>query len=1165
MSHDPATLFTPVRRWLQTQQTRASEESRLLELFLNRRDEDAFAELVRRHGPLVLGVCRRVLRDPNDADDVFQATFLVLARKAGSIRRHASLGSWLHGVAYRLALKCRTSHQRRRQQELSFLDHEQATHDDFGGQELRMALDEELQRLPEKQRAPLLLCYAEGKSQAEAAHELGWSRGTLKRRLESGRDVLRSRLTRRGLTVSAGAAALLTQPDLLAAVPPPLLAKAARLAALMTAPEAVATTAVSAKVASLANGLTKSMVLGRVKLAAALVLLLGLLGTGAGVVARQTLSRPSLAAPQPAKTPANEGPLIGQSTQKVAWPVPNGEPLPAGAVCRLGTTYWRHGGLTLTAQFTPDGKSLLTMGADGLRTWEVATGKPLLHFPNQVGRDFNPGILSADGKLVVTVDLNQKGRLRLWDVATGRLVRELGDHGCVAGCFSPDQKILATVGSSQPNFLPFRQFANVISLWDLTTGQQLKAWPGHQDGAYCGLFTADGKTLITGGGDKAIRFWEVATGREVRQLDVSPTAVGHLTLSPDGKLLAAIDLRQKPAGGLLPSLLGWCADDRIRIWDLMTGKEVQHLALTRPDQGGNKGFTALTFAHEGKVVITGCFDQFVRAWDVTTGKVLRRYDFGHTAALALSPDGKTLAGLPGGTAVRLIDTTSGQDLFAPMGHRSKVVWAFLTPDHKSAITAETAEGTILVWDMVSGQVRQRLEGTGRGLAGVIPASDGRTLYALDWPEGRIVVWDLASGKPLRHLSPPPSFKSPAELKALAPNGKTLALAERRGDTVVLMDAATGKETHQLRGSEHGISLVAFTPDSRNLIVFRDTRTIEVWDVSNGAKIRQLLPPATMPDRGNLRWRGRDAVALSPDGRLVAYVKDNFSPALFELATGKPVPGEPTPANGVDVVAFSPDGRTLAWSGRDDPVIHLMEVITGKERQRLVGHHGPISSLFLSSSLTFSADGRRLISGSEDTTALVWDLIGKLAAGESWGKSLSPAELDTAWSALAGDDGVAAYRAIHRLAAAPAQAIPFLAIHLHVTPPVNEMQIAQWIADLDSDDFKKRARAVSELEKQEEGVAEPYRKVLEGKPSLEVKRRVSELLEKHERAWVSPNPERLRVLRALEVLELAGTAETRGVLETLARGTPASGLTIQAKAALKRLAQGAAARSDEARR
>ena len=146
MSQNDAVL-AHVHRMLETSKALQQEDVHLLDLFLQKRDEEAFTELVRRHGPLVLGVCRRVLRNPHDADDVFQATFLVFARKADSIRKQASLPSWLHGVAYRLSLKCRAGAERCRQLEHHFHEPEQVTGDEVAQRELRAILDEELQRL----------------------------------------------------------------------------------------------------------------------------------------------------------------------------------------------------------------------------------------------------------------------------------------------------------------------------------------------------------------------------------------------------------------------------------------------------------------------------------------------------------------------------------------------------------------------------------------------------------------------------------------------------------------------------------------------------------------------------------------------------------------------------------------------------------------------------------------------------------------------------------------------------------------------------------------------------------------------------------------------------------------------------------------------------------
>src|SRR5262245_7271809 len=171
----------------------------LLERFTDQRDEAAFAAVFDRHGPLVLSVCRRVLRDEHLAEDVFQAVFLVLARKASSIRRSELLANWLFGVSLRLAKNARQTEARRRR-----VESQPPVRVSSGrsiSDELLTVLDEELQRLPADCRAPLLSCYHRGRTQDEAARELGWSVRTLRRRLERGRQLLRTRMARRGITL----------------------------------------------------------------------------------------------------------------------------------------------------------------------------------------------------------------------------------------------------------------------------------------------------------------------------------------------------------------------------------------------------------------------------------------------------------------------------------------------------------------------------------------------------------------------------------------------------------------------------------------------------------------------------------------------------------------------------------------------------------------------------------------------------------------------------------------------------------------------------------------------------------------------------------------------------------------------------------------------------
>jgi RNA polymerase sigma-70 factor (ECF subfamily) len=179
-------------------------DRQLLERFTTGGDEAAFETLLRRHGPMVLGVCRRVLHDPHDADDAFQATFLVLTRKAASISKRDSVGGWLYQVAYNMALKAKASATARQRHERRAGDRSPVDPlTELTGRELVAVLDEVLQQLPERYRAPLVLCYLEGKTRDEAAQQLGWTMGTLKRRLQQARTSLRRQLQHRGLAMPA--------------------------------------------------------------------------------------------------------------------------------------------------------------------------------------------------------------------------------------------------------------------------------------------------------------------------------------------------------------------------------------------------------------------------------------------------------------------------------------------------------------------------------------------------------------------------------------------------------------------------------------------------------------------------------------------------------------------------------------------------------------------------------------------------------------------------------------------------------------------------------------------------------------------------------------------------------------------------------------------------
>jgi RNA polymerase sigma factor (sigma-70 family) len=256
----------------------------LLERFVCRREEAAFAALVRRHGPLVWAVCWRVLHHEQDAEDAFQATFLVLARKAGSLKRPEALGPWLHGVATRTALKARARAARRRAGEGQAAVAPEVGHrDEPVWRDLRPLLDEAVGGLPEKYRVPFVLCYLEGKTVTEAAEQLGCPRGTVATRLAWARDRLRARLAGRGLALPA---AVLTAALARRAAPagvPAALAWTTAEAAAGAAVGRLATGAASIQAATLAKGVVKTMFLTKGKIAVAVFLAASAVGVGLGV------------------------------------------------------------------------------------------------------------------------------------------------------------------------------------------------------------------------------------------------------------------------------------------------------------------------------------------------------------------------------------------------------------------------------------------------------------------------------------------------------------------------------------------------------------------------------------------------------------------------------------------------------------------------------------------------------------------------------------------------------------------------------------------------------------------------------------------------------------------------------------------------------------------
>ena len=306
-----------IRQVVSTLQLRTETDQELLQRFVGQRDEAAFAVVVRRHGPMVLRVALRTLQNEHDAEDVFQATFLVLSQKAHTIRRQESLGSWLYGVAYRLALKTKAMAGERRNRERRVSATPMPTPlAQITVQEAQAILDEELSRLPKKFREPVVLCCLEGLARDEAAKQIGCPASVLKSRLEQARERLRQRLIARGLTLPCGLGAFLLLEGAAAATVPPALIGSITKAAITVAAGKAASTVVTAKVAALTEGVLRTMFLTKIKIAT-VALVVGMMALGGGMLTYRTAAaqgdKPPIASDKP---PAAEKPVEPAAKQE---------------------------------------------------------------------------------------------------------------------------------------------------------------------------------------------------------------------------------------------------------------------------------------------------------------------------------------------------------------------------------------------------------------------------------------------------------------------------------------------------------------------------------------------------------------------------------------------------------------------------------------------------------------------------------------------------------------------------------------------------------------------------------------------------------------------------------------------------------------------------------
>jgi WD40 repeat protein len=783
-----------------------------------------------------------------------------------------------------------------------------------------------------------------------------------------------------------------------------------------------------------------------------------------------------------------------------------GDPLPDGALVRLGSKRLRHNGGVWCVLFTPDGRTIFSTGPyDTVRCWDANTGAEKGFPGNSLGRGRSLAVL-RDGKILAVACDGEY--VSLHDTSTGRGLGQIPPAGVHMAklCSTPDGKTLIMTG---PTSRGLDAEAAAVRVLDLDTRTDRFVISVERTGSVHVDLSPDGRTLAATGHD-GIKIWDIKERREIRHLRTtkSPSLV---RFAPDGKTLVFEE------------------DSYLRLWDVTTQTpKREEIRIDRVH--------ALAFSPDG-TVLACAEDRDIVFRDPSNLAELRRLS-GHrntVSSIKFGPDGKTLASGDYGGAVRIWDVASAKQKLNTDEPSGRPFLAQFTPDGQHAIVG-TGNEALRVWNADTGAPIRRV-GYDDFLTGdvqtVVISPDGKIAAAV-LESHSIDLWDLATGEVLHRLKA--SQHVPLSI-AFMPDGKTLFSAGY-GDSVLRWNVATGRRERDYGPVAWRDVNISLTSDGSLMAATGPDGAFRLFDPINGRERGVIWPE-------NCRFT--EAVLLSPDGRLVA-MSHHAVTELWEVASGtrfyirEPLVEMPSS------LAFSPDSRKLALAC--DRGLRIVDVLS-QETTAI-----DVERLHVSR-MAFSPDGRRLLTAEDNGTALIWDLARfkpvELQARLSGG--LDP-RFPKRWDRLTASAPVEdARRTIASSVAAPNVAVPFLAERLRPIPHVDVATIRRLIHDLNSEDFDIRERASGKLEQVVDAAESELRAVVENTRSAEV-RRQARLLLQNTASWQYPmSGEALRTVRAIEVLERIATPEARKLLRDLAKGAPGARQTREAAAALKRLEGG----------
>jgi WD40 repeat protein len=859
-----------------------------------------------------------------------------------------------------------------------------------------------------------------------------------------------------------------------------------------------------------------------------------------------------------------------------------GDPLPPGAIMRLGTTRWRPGGYVSEMAFSPDGTRLVSWSTGALTIWDADTGKELRRV-DLPGAQLKALAWLADGRGVSVIS-DSEGSF-VWEFTDEKVLpphkpapqfaRVMAKAGRPADnehyevfAFSPNGKLLA---GGKSGFEQTKERDVVI--WGLATNKPVAELPQPRVVGKCPAncsgvaFTPAGEKLLafarqvvdkTKTTDWSASVFGVVNGKELRSFHYS------VSLLQPWPLRAAISERYVACAPIDGS-------DKIRLWDLDNGDERSIVTGHKPNPryaGTIPLVGAVKLTVGGETLVTGGLDGSIKTWDVVSRKELRTIAHAYPESigvLTVALDGKRLA-CGGGAGIRHWDLTTGMEVAPMRGSAAAVTQVSITRDGATAATS-SRDSCVCIWDLKNGREKRiiRLPGVADYPPMAVLTPDSQQLVSA-WQE-KIRVWNVANAQEV------PLPELPADVKAavvqFSISGKSLVVLSRQ--SVSLLDWPSGKfrrtfhlpEPEQKPG-EPQLTAASVSPDGKLLATLScrmwnraslSHSVLDLWDVATGERVRRLVATGGAVARSAFFTLDGGLVYIGPPDFGAPKGGRNEEPPgeiqLFDPLTGKVKQSfERIPALAGYGLSYSSasgvssDGRSVFCAGSDG-VIHIYETATGKIRRSLSGHRDHVSALAV------TGDGRRLMSGSHDQTALVWDISLTGFAPKNAG-ALGSDDAAKHWRKLLDSDAKAAYEAMALLASQPKTTVELIRAEIKPATGVpDDAALDRLLAELNDGKFAVREDASRKLDRLGEAAVAGMRSRLE-KASPEARRRIVAFLDKHDTGKLTP--EQLREIRALEILEQLNTPESRAVMSELAKGAASARLTQSASTSLARMSR-----------